>query len=653
MYTVDIDIGGTLTDGLVSDGRQVLAVKVDTTPHDFTVCFFDCLREAATTLGFADLTAFLDQVEIIRWSSTISTNVLAERKGPRIGLLGAQGMGLGLYGSDLSPAVNHVVDAGSITEVAEPLQRDDVLTKVRELLERGARRICVSLEGAYDDPSREVQVKRWITDQYPDHFLGAVPALAGTDMIVHPDDQTRTHMALVNAYVHTPLAVALFKAEEELLRIYGYRHPLYIGHVSGGVARVAKTKGFDTLESGPVFGVTASSYFASRSEDQKVLALDVGGTTAKLALVVEGRPLNSERTDMFGIPIETPWILLRSVALGGGSVARAQHDAVVLGPESMGAFPGPACYNLGGDQPTLTDAFVVAGLLDPDNFLGGKRRLDVEAARKALSIHVGDPLAISVEEAAARVIDEALEMLARAARALLEEAGQSLDGFHLHGFGGNGALLAAAVAERVGIQSATVFRLGHVLSAFGSSVSDVCHVEAEWPCLDLDEPASIEALASRIESVRERVRRDLEGERADMSKVGYSIDALVGRNGSREVVSVPLGDDAGAAAADLARNTSRVEQVAVRGVIPTPHFEPEAEAGPHHDAVRTATRATRFGSSPTESAIYHWDDLAPGATFAGPAVVQSSANTSVVPPGWRFTVDGLGNGRMIFEGMQR
>jgi len=644
MYTVDIDIGGTLTDGLVSDGHKVVTTKVDTTPHDFTVCFFDCLREASSNLGFSDLGAFLDQVDVIRWSSTISTNILAERKGPRIGLLGSPGMGMGLYGPGSSPAVGAVISAASIAEVAEPLRRDDVLSRVRHLLEQGVRRVCISLAGAYTDPSGEIQTKRWITDQYPDHFLGAVPALAGTDMLLHPDDRTRTHLALVNAYVHTPLAVSLFKAEEELLRLYRYRRPLYIGHVSGGVARVAKTKGFDTIESGPVFGVLGAAYYARRYKHDRVLTLDVGGTTAKLAVVVDGRPVTADHIDTFGIPMEMPRMLLHSVPLGGGSVAGTANDEVVLGPESMGAYPGPASYNLGGDRPTLTDAFVVAGLLDPERFLGGRRHLNADAARSALLVHVADPLGISVAEAARRVIDTAVTILARAARSTLEEAEVPTAETHLYGFGGNGALLAAGLAADLGAEALTIFGLGQVFSAFGSSVSDVCHVEEEWPGIDLASGEAAEQVIARVEAMRSRVLRDLAGEGADLAAVSIDVEALVtnDRCGSR----IALDADCDAAEVATALGSGRLDRLTVRGSLQAPHHEPVEAPGERRAASSVSHREVGWGTGDTLTPIYDWETLAPGEHLEGPAVVEAAANTAAVPPRWSFTLDGFGNGRM-------
>src|SRR3954470_4982274 len=404
-YTVDVDIGGTLTDGLFSDGTTVTPVKVDTTPHDFTVCFFECLKEGARRLGFDDVTTLLAHVAVIRWSATIATNIIAERKGPRIGLLVSENTGTALYGEGTSPAVGRLIAPHNIVELPDGASDTELLVAIRGLLEDGVRRIAVSMRGSFGDDSAEQAVRRLVDENFPDHYLGAVPLVLGSEIVRHPDDQTRTHMALVNAYVHTPLAVALFKAEDQLLEQHNYRRPVYIAHVNGGVARVAKTKAVDTAESSPYFGLNACAWWSRQYGHRKVLALDVGGTTAKLGVIQDGKPLTIAHANLLGVPLKTPWTLLRSVAVGGGSIAREVDGDVKLGPESQGAFPGPACYDLGGREATLTDALLAAGMLNPDRFLGGRRALRTDLALQALD--GVDPQ---------QVIDTAADMVAAVAK---------------------------------------------------------------------------------------------------------------------------------------------------------------------------------------------------------------------------------------------
>jgi N-methylhydantoinase A len=635
-YTVDIDIGGTLTDGLFSDGERMWVAKVDTTPHDFTVCFFDCLREGAELTGHADLAEFLEEVAVIRWSSTIATNVLAEEKGPRLGLLLSPGHEQDLYGEGESPAVGHLIAPENIAPVADPKDDEQVLAAVRALLERGVRRICVSLEGAFEDDGGEKHIKQLVERQFPDHYLGAVPAVLGSEICRHPDDMTRTHMSLVNAYVHTPLAMALFKAEDELLAHYNYRRPVYIGHVNGGVARISKTKGVDTTESGPVFGLVASAYFARHYGLEKVVSLDVGGTTTKVGVVVDGQPAMAEETDFFGIPMRTPWILLRSAALGGGSVARVSGGKVTLGPDSMGAYPGPACYDLGGENATLTDAFLVAGRLNPERFLGGRRHLSEERAREALEEHVAGPLGVSVEEAARAVIEAANATIEDAIDRILQEAGYGREGFRLFCFGGNGANFAASIAERMGLREAYVFETGPVLSAFGSSVSDIAHVHEEYPFMELSDGGD-RRVWSLLETGRERVLRDLEGEGLVAAEAALSAELTVA-NGRPRNLTVGLEPEAVEAALAEA-GSGTVERVAVRGVSPVPRVELKEVSGePHEVNPRRGRKVFEEGAG-----VYDWDDLSPGARISGPAMLESETNTCYVPAGWKLRLDGFGN----------
>ncbi len=642
-FTVDVDIGGTLTDGLFTDGVRAEVVKVDTTPHDFTVCFFESLREGARRFGYDDLEAFLREVDVIRWSSTIATNVVAERKGPRVGLLLSPGAGKTLYGFDPSPAIGFLVETDHVTELKE-LTEDAVLSAVRGLLERGVRRICISLAGAFEDPSAERQAKRWIESRFPDHYLGSVPVLLGSDMVATSDDRTRTHLALINAYVHTPLASALFKAEDEILSAK-YRRPVYIGHVNGGVARIAKTKAVDTTESGPVFGLAACAWFAKTYGIGRALSLDVGGTTAKLGVIQDGRPLVNEKGDLFGIPLDIPWVALRSAAVGGGSVVSLVDGKVRLGPESMGAYPGPAAYGFGSDRATLVDALLVAGMMNPDRFLGGRRRLRTELAEAALKKAVADPLSVDLDHAAQLVVAAAAEMITAVVRDL---AGSDAEQPPLFAFGGNGANLAVPVAEVIGAEQAIVFRLGPVFSAFGSSLCQVRHVEEAWT--SKGEASNPMALRTLIDQMRNRVLLDVAGEGFDPKDVTLEVELVVdgkrssigaGNSEIDKVLSAKGHDRRSGAVAVTAR---LVEQVTVTATAPVARYEPPKLTGKAHAPSSSSTRSVLFGSGRADARIYDWDRLEAGAKVKGPAVLEGSANTCTVPPGWKLDVDGYGNG---------
>ena len=639
-YTVDVDIGGTLTDGLVSFGEEARSVKVDTTPHDFTVCLFECLKEAGLRVGFEELAAFLEQVAVIRWSTTIATNVLAERKGPRIGLLLSAGHANDLYSEGSSPAFGYLISPENVVAISNPGDEEEVMASVRRLLESGVRRICVSLQGAYEDSSSEMAVRRLVSEQFGDQYLGSVPTLLGSQVCRHPDDTTRTHMALINAYVHTPLAMGLFKAEDELITLYRYRRHLYVAHINGGVARVAKTKAVDTVESGPIYGIEACSFFARRYGLDRVITLDVGGTTSKAGLLVAQRPVEVAESDLLGVPLKLPAILLRSVALGGGSVVRVQEGRLELGPESMGAYPGPACYDLGGVNATLTDAFLVAGMLDPERFLDGRRRLSREKAAESLEKHVAKPLNLGIAEAASSVIEAAAVIIERAIRVALASAGFESEGFSIFCFGGNGGNFASLVAQRMSLESAYVFKLGPVLSAFGSSLSSISHVQEEWPYLSVGDSKDRTRLSQVVEGAKQRVLRDLEGEGLEPEKARFSVEITLVDGGRAQSLRAKPEELEDALARARGPGAAVARRVAVRGVSEMPSFEPSPVVFKQPTPSPFGEREVR-GQKAT---LFEWEQLPAGAVMTGPLVLESGTNTCSIPSGWQVTIDGFCNG---------
>jgi N-methylhydantoinase A/oxoprolinase/acetone carboxylase beta subunit len=651
-----------MTDALVTDGQALRSIKVDTTPHDFTVCLKSCLLEAAKQLGFSDLTSFLDQVRLIRWSSTIASNVLAERRGPKIGLLVSTGHEENLYGNDRSPAVGALVARPNVVGLPPEPDASLVLGTVKRLFEEGVRRVCISLHGAFPVNDGERHIKAIIETQYPDHYLGSVPVLLGSDMAQTPDDMTRTHYSLINAYVHTPLAASLFKAEDLLKYEERWNGPLLIGHTNGGVARVGKTKAVDTVESGPVFGTFAGAYFARQYGLDSVVCLDVGGTTAKASMVRGGDPVFQRGGDLIGIPVQTSFALLRSVAIGGGSIARPNESGkgVRLGPESMGASPGPACYGLGGNEATLTDAFITLGYLDPDRFLGGRRRLDVDKARQMIERRVAQPLGVPVERAAGMIAECAFDVVAGLIKSTVQEAGQDPAGVTLFAYGGNGPLVAAPVAERLGIPRAYVFSLGPAFGALGSAISDVVHVYERSLMAELRPSAATDQLQAALEAMRSQAHRDLKGEGFDSSEATLRLEVELsdGQHGPITVRLVAPKWDAAALAKQLLTRYkqeapaeySRKQVVAdvvrlearyhIGSYDPTPQPEGSADA----TQARLHERSILLSDGEVHAPIYEWERLQSGAVVTGPAIGAAGNTTCLVPSGWELIMDCFANG---------
>ncbi|MBZ5598492.1 MAG: hydantoinase/oxoprolinase family protein [Acidobacteriia bacterium] len=653
MYSVDIDVGGTLTDGIFSDGRSVVCAKVDSTPHDLTVCLFECLTQGATQLGYSDLSSFLEHVELLRWSTTITSNVLAELRGPKIGLIVTQGHERDLYGEQrLSPILSRIVDEKNIIGVEAAYAPEKLLAVVRSLLENGVRRICISLQGALQNPQHEQQIKQIIDEQYPDHYLGSAPVLTGSDICQNTDDMTRTCYAVINAYTHSALAATLFKAEDELRYTQGYSRAFLISHINGGVAGVSKTRAIDTMESGPILGLYGTKYLAGVYGLKNVIALDVGGTTAKVGVIQNGEPVYSQESDLFGIPVRVSLPYLRSIALGGGSVVKRVGDGIELGPESMGSFPGPVCYALGGEKPTLTDAFVTAGLIDPEYFLGGSKHLDLELAREAIDAQVARPGRMSIQEACCAIVDRAYDMVAGMIVRAGKELHRDLSDHVLFAYGGNGGLFACGVAERAGIGNIYLFGLGPVFSAFGSSVSDISHVYERSFHLPLRQGADTSALNRLTEEMRAAGIRDLLGEGIKPDGAECSLELELAEAGRPRVVACAqlhfsdqqeLRRQLGVTGKDVSLELVRVR---VKKAIARPAMVRQAVASKDSAGVVAGTRKIAYGSGDGNASLYKWESLQPGQQVRGCAILEAQNSTYFVPEGWTLQIDAYGNAQL-------
>ena len=661
-FTIDIDTGGTFTDGLFTNGAEIKRVKVDSTPHDLTVSWLKCMEEGAEKCGFSYLPDFLEEVDIVRWSNTVASNVIAERKGPKMGLFVTEGNKQTLYStSGENPVLGHLIEAGNIDTVSQPVNTEELLIKLKELLEGGVRRICISLKDALKNED-EATIKDIIEEQFPDHYLGHVPLLLGGDICKHPDDMTRTHKALLNSYVHGPLAQSMYKAEDEL-RNRGFLKPLLLGHTDGGVTRVSKTKPVDTIESGPIFGIHAGDYWANVYDFSQVITLDVGGTTSKIALMENFRPAMTRNPDLLGVPLKQSMLNLKSIALGGGTVAKVVDGKLQLGPESMGAFPGPACYDLGGTEATLTDACLVSGYLNADYFFGGNKEIRQEQAEKIIQENVANPLGISLEIAANEIINQATAMVAEEVSGLVKQTGKAASEFVLFAFGGNGAVLGCEVADKSGLNKSHVFSLGSVLSTFGSSVADVSHTYEYSPFAPVKEH---DALAEIAEEMLQEAKRDMEGEGFDLTNMKSELDfILYNKQDAENVIQFSsqtwqesdlaeksMSDLISESCVDAGRDSASadlvVEVLRLRAKSPVTKVNPQKTSlnGENSEAALKGERNICRGTEKAISKIYEWDKLQAGNVVAGPAVLEGSDTTYVVPQYWRLTIDSYGNGAM-------
>lgn len=662
VYTIDIDTGGTFTDGYICGDDKEISIKVETTPHDLTLCFFTCIEEGARLLGL-NTPGLLDQTRVIRFSSTIATNAAVQMSGPKLGAIVTQGAEDSLYSENSSnPATafippklvvgirESVDDDGAVVQAPDEAEVDD---KVRFLLENGARMLVISLRNAHFNPTNELQVRKFINAAYPRHYLGAVPLLVSHQVSRVPSDELRTNTAIINAYFHRDLVNSLYKAED-LVRAQNYHHPLMIVTADSGVTRVAKTKAISTYQSGPASGVRGAYVLGNKLGHDRLLSIDVGGTTSDVSFVVDGQPVSAKYRPINDVQVAQRIPDIVSFGLGGGSRIRLGDDgAIKVGPESQGAVPGPACFGLGGRIPTPTDVWLQLGYLAPDQYLGGRKTLDVQKSQEVIRKSLAEPLGLSEAEAALQAKD-AIE--AELARHVLERGpvpdGTSLDGATLYSVGGGAGLLAAGLAQKLKMRRVYVPANAAVFCAFGASTLDVSHVYEE--ILSAPDGSSTDAyLEGVVSSLKQRAVRDMRGEGYSDDEVEYSID-IECLAGVEEVARASGAFANGAIskeAADLVKNPPRDGQYMIlrlTATCPKPHpeIEPSIQRSQSLSEAQLGTRQLHAAAGETDAPVYQFDKIGIGTKLDGPAILENEHTSVLVPAGVTFEIDIAGNGVM-------
>ena len=651
MYTVGIDTGGTFTDAFISWESGFATVKVETTPHDLTVCFDDAVTASAQAVGL-EYDELLALTDVIRFSSTIATNTVLTGTGPKLGLLVTRGSRQDLYGA-AREELFRLIRPHMIAEVDEEMAADGTVSKgpnvddvnqvVRQLLERGARILVISLAHASANPSNERAVKAAIDESYPRHYLGAVPVLLSTEVSSSAHDAARTASAVVNAYVHKKLATSLYRAEDQI-RAHGFRRPLLVVTTDGGVTRVAKTRALSTYQSGPTSGIYASARLCEATGIEAALTADVGGTSTDLGLIVGGRPVRRQQIDVGGIPVLQRSVELTSLGVGGGSLARVVEGRVSVGPESAGATPGPCCFGLGGREPTPTDAWLVLGYLDPDFYLGGRKRLDRRVAVAAIQEQIAKPLGISLDDAALAIKEAAEESVAAGIEAMInrDEVREQLGGkqgqeLAVVAYGGGGGILIPGVARRLGLSRVVLSRFSPVFSAFGVSSFDVRHtyearMELNGKCLG----AVLDSLAGAA--------------RADMRGEGFAEDETE--------LNVCISTDEGRLVLDEASLDASMQADLPSGppfVVTLTAVCPVAKASlPKEDegkrvAMRKGTRRIVLTEGPSDVEVFARENLGKGSRIKGPALIEAADTTYLIPPGIKCTIDVFGSAHLSEE----
>lgn len=645
-FTIDIDTGGTFTDGFFARGSEFRTVKTPTTPHDLTLCFLDCIKEGARAFGLPT-ESLLAETEVVRFSNTIGTNCIINRDGTQMGLLLTAGS------EDLAPTADA---EGKPPLVAADMVRGvggrpgEVIAAAQDLIDRGARCLVIALAGADLDPAGEQAARAAIKREYPREYLGAIPVFLSSDITSRSGYRETIHTAVINAYIHGKLARLLYRADESLRR-QQFPGQLLIGHNNGAVARVAKTRAVNTYNSGPAAGLLGAREIGALYGAELVLSADMGGTSFDIGYVRDGEPSCSLRPVIEGFRCNIPMLAIRAVGAGGGSIAAVSGAELRVGPRSAGALPGPACFGLGGIDPTVTDANVVLGFLDPDNFLGGGKRLAADKAHEVIAEKVARPLGIAPEQAAWRIVDSIEATMGEALDGIRAEAGAGEDALMVV-YGGGGPLHACRVAERAGIRRIVITPFSAVFSAYSSSLMDIGHLYHRRVSVSLRPAGDFAAIDAALAELERRAARDMRGEGIALAAAHRSLEVLVasGRREAKLSAAVDFHRDhaalealARAAAAALSHDPAddlTIISVGLHVSAAVPHYRLQPVPPATDLAQAKGKRRVYCGTDGwRDIAVYDRDRLGHGHAFPGPALVESHQTTVFIPEGWRLAID--------------
>ncbi|WP_420464820.1 hydantoinase/oxoprolinase family protein [Panacagrimonas sp.] len=631
---ISIDNGGTLTDACVIYGAQVFHAKTLTTPHDLTQCFVQVLKEVSKRIyGEARLDALLEEVDYIRYSTTQGTNAVVQRKGPRLGLILRRGQKLDsiIRNEDERELLDAMV-SDRVASIDPTLAEDKLeshLTKViNELMSAGANRVVVSL-GGDSLAADETKVKRMALLRYPRHLLGAVPILYSHQLSDDADDGRRTWSSIINAFLHPAMERFLYNAEN-VLREARARNPLLIFCNDGTSSRVAKTVALKTWGSGPRGGMEGAKALARHYRKNTLLTMDIGGTTTDIGVVDRGNVREQRWGALENIKISFPLCEVESLGAGGSSVFKVVDGKIQVGPESVGGAPGPACFGYGGTEATITDAYLLLGILDGDSYFGGTLKLDSDRAKAAITENVAKPLGLSLDEALVRMESAYTVKIADAMR----EIAPSLTDAALLAFGGAGPMSACRVADALGVREIIVPRMAAVFSAFGIGFSDIAH-SYDAALTDSGE----KGLTDVIDRLTERATRDMFAEGFDLSECTLEKTLSFTQNGEQATrrlngeMKVP---DGLKDAQDL--------RMQLRATKAIPHFalKPDDIQGGKAAATELTRRVRLSDGGKLADAslpLYRHAELAAGQGATGPAVVEEEYFTCLIPAGWKFQVN--------------
>lgn len=698
MKRIAVDIGGTFTDCFMVWDEHYIESKALTTHHNLALGFREALQTGCAKLNL-EMLDVLSQVDSVRYATTLGTNALIQRKGPKVALLVTAGFestvplsrGRG-YGEGLDTRAKQDLPGACRPDALVPipmiagvrqrmdamgnilmeLDEDDLRAKIRDLVDRGAQSFVVSLVNSVTNPAHEHRVQEVLLEEYPEHLLGAMPIVMSHKVAGRKGEYVRTSSAIIDAFLHDVMYHGLSSLELGL-RESSYKKPMLVIHNSGGMAQLNSTDALQTIHSGPVAGVSASEHLALEADLGNVICTDMGGTSFDIGLVVEGGVKHYDFNPVIERwMVSVPMIHLVTLGAGGGSIVRydRMHNTVQVGPTSAGSDPGPACYDRGGLKPTVTDADLLLGYLSTDNYAGGAIKLKTARAKQALEEEICDEISCSVHEAALMVKRRVDANMANGIATELRARGYDPRNFTLLAYGGNGPLHGCGIANQLGIDRILVPPFCSVFSAVGAGNMHQLHIhERSLFVLIFDSNTrkfynDYKTFNTMVEKLEEAGRLDLlrQGMKREDIQHRLELDLRYGNQLAQTTVIAPkmrletvddvmaiiqqfstdygnrFGKGSEAPEAGIRINTVRVSSFVELETVNFSNINPSGSTKAAPPA--TGSRKCYFvgHEEPLETLAYDHASLEAGTVVQGPAVIVSATTTYLVEPGWRVEI---------------
>ena len=678
-HVLGIDIGGTFTDfSLVDDQGRITLWKEATTPKDPAQGVKDGLNHFAQTRGVG-LNEFLGQLDLFVHGSTIATNTVVQRNGPPIGLICTEGFRDVIYLRDgfkperynwnlkqpedfvpryLRLAVKERFNSKGETVI--PLDAATVRSAAAALREENIKAVAVALLWSIVNPTHEREVKRILEQELP-----GVPVVLSSEVLPAIREWERTCATLLSAYV-LPGISRYMRELEQYLRESGLRRQLLVIQLNGGCASVDSVlrKPIYALASGPAAGPAAALHCAKRQNAADVVAIDMGGTSFEVCMITGGQPTVTKEMRVQDMPVGVPAVDVHSIGAGGGSIAWVDKGgALQVGPLSAGADPGPACYAQGGEQPTVTDANLVLGYINPNYFLGGRRKIDPALSRAAIEQKVARPLGISVEEAAQGIFRVVNSNMVSAIRAVSIERGIDPRGYAMVVGGGAGAIHATQLAADLGIRKIIIPRYAGVFCSYGMVVSDVKHDHVKTMASNSDR-LNLEQINAVYDELEAQARAELQEEGFALSQIEIRRYADAKYPSQVHELSVPVPSARKLTSKDMTNVLEAFHALhermftycvrespvdffhwGVSGIGHTPEVATEEMAVLRRPtaAPLKARRQVFFERGFSATQCYDGEKLVHGMTIEGPAVVEEENTTVVLFAGQKLEVNRAGD----------